>query len=191
MTSYSSSSSAPISRTTVAYRLPDAIPEVDYESFQAQLLPPVDSEGDANVLVHNIVRTLTEEHVIIDGRWAAFPIDPWLCTDEEDVVFSPLAFVVKKIVSHSQIDHREPILEYTTQDREGCRPSAYFTSVHGTTPCDGRHHWRDVFTPVVFKRKDRRNDLQNVSDSTALVLESYSSQYNRTSIRFAGACTRL
>ncbi len=168
ISSFGADYSVQVSCTAVINDLPTTIPCVEYQRLKV-LLPSFGDQGQ----VPEIIEALKEAEVIVDGRWAEFPTDPWKCR-KENTVFSKLFFVIDKIVTHAQpkIQGREPISSYvnrphaipvTSDKAHKKEPDGYFLFLDHTSRTDERHFWRDAVTPAEFKRKDTHTDLQDVS----------------------------
>ncbi|KAI0085339.1 hypothetical protein BDY19DRAFT_996874 [Irpex rosettiformis] len=61
------------SRTAVVNDLPSEVPEVDFTFFQDYIFPPLNDK----IQIQNVIRKLETQKVIVNGRWAAFPLHPW------------------------------------------------------------------------------------------------------------------
>ncbi|KAI0086085.1 hypothetical protein BDY19DRAFT_996268 [Irpex rosettiformis] len=159
------------SRYAVAHDLPDKVPEVDFAFFQDYILPPLNDK----IKIQDVISTLETKKVIVDGRWAAFPSDPWEYASgsggKENTVFSYLADVIKEIISHSGIGDGKAI-DYVSrpnsnlvccceEEKKAARPDGYFLFEDHTERFDARDYWRDILTPAEFKLRDRHEDLQD------------------------------
>ncbi|KAI0088535.1 hypothetical protein BDY19DRAFT_906557 [Irpex rosettiformis] len=159
------------SRTTVVDYLPSEVPEVDFAFFQDYILPPLNDK----IQIQDIIRKLETQKIIVNGRWAAFPLDPWEYAsgsgDKENAVFSHLTSVIKEIISHSGIDD-EKVIHYVSrpnsnlvccyeEDRKAARPDGYFLFEDHTQRFNARDYGRDILTPAEFKLKDNSDDLQD------------------------------
>ncbi|KAI0088534.1 hypothetical protein BDY19DRAFT_906556 [Irpex rosettiformis] len=159
------------SRTTVVDDLPSEVPEVDFAFFQDYILPPLNDK----IQIQNVIRKLETQKVIVDGRWAAFPSDPWEYAsgsgDKENAVFSHLASVIENITSQSGIGD-EKAIDYVSRpnsdlvcccegESKAARPDGYFLFEDHTQRFDARDYWRDILTPAEFKLRDRHEDLQD------------------------------
>lgn len=171
ISSFGADYSVQVSCTAVINDLPITIPCVEYQRLKV-LLPSFGDQGQ----IPEIIEALREAEVIVDGRWAEFPTDPWKCRIE-NTVFSKLFFVIDKIVTHSKpkIQGREPISSYVHRPhaipvssdkahKKDAKPDGYFLFLDHTGRTDERHFWRDAATPAEFKRKDTHADLQDVSN---------------------------
>ncbi|KAI0093431.1 hypothetical protein BDY19DRAFT_923656 [Irpex rosettiformis] len=170
--------SVEVSRNAVASDLGVAIPEVEFEFFKLHILPPLHLSIDIDTIISDLV----DDEIIVNGRWAAFPRDPWTyATDssgvaqreKENEVFAPLATIIREITSSKRTGvHARRALEYESLpdstpvccfDKKGARPDGYFVFNTPNQPAmrfNGRAYWRDLATPAEFKLRDRREDLQ-------------------------------
>lgn len=157
------------SRTAVSKDLPATIPCFQYNVVANHVIPPL----HGNINIPRIIMALVKAKVIVNGRWAPFPTDPWQCKQDEMTVFSGLDNVIQSIVLHSQID-LDATIKYVNRPtdtpvcsdvdhKKGARPDGYFLFLDHSLRRDGRHYWRDLLTPAEFKLEDKHNDLQDAS----------------------------
>ncbi|KAI0093413.1 hypothetical protein BDY19DRAFT_1045616, partial [Irpex rosettiformis] len=170
--------SVEVSRDAVAGNLGSAIPEVDYEFFELHILPPLHSSIDINTVISG----LEDDGIIVNGRWAAFPRDPWTYAaessefqhDKENEVFAPLTTIILEITSSKRTGvHARRALDYESSpksapvccfDKEYARPDGYFVFNTPNQPAmrsNGRPYWRDLASPAEFKLRDMKEDLQD------------------------------
>ncbi|KAI0093394.1 hypothetical protein BDY19DRAFT_990038 [Irpex rosettiformis] len=169
--------SVEVSRDDVTDNFGNAIPEVDYEFFKLNILPPLHPFID----IDTIISDLEDDEFIVNGRWAAFPRDPWtyaidssgLQRKKENEVFAPLTTIIREITSsrRATVSARRA-LDYESSsdsvpvccfDKKDAMPDGYFVFNTPNQPAmrlDGRPYWRDLATPAEFKLRDRKEDLQ-------------------------------
>ncbi|KAI0691277.1 hypothetical protein BC835DRAFT_1547500 [Cytidiella melzeri] len=160
------------SRTAVKDDLGPYIPELPYEFFKDNILPPLHRKANVKGTITRLKKAGVITNAGNSSRWTAFPEDPHKQSDENKV-FAKLASVVNAIFDNSGCPKKqERIVAYESLpdsiplccvDEKLGRPDGYllFKNRFLADREDGRRYWRDIATPAEFKLQDTRDTLQD------------------------------
>lgn len=157
-----------------------SIPEVSYEFFLDSVLPT--PAATSTIDLAKIKDTLVNNGAITDGRWSAFPTDPAKQSVYEDVVFSGLLDVNKRIIDatnlvqpttciFTQKPHESPTSNRVNKTRpDGYRTCGNLDEKRGeqasspTAHCSKEHVcWHDVVEVEEYKKRKSLDDVRDVS----------------------------
>lgn len=167
--------------------------------FFSEILPPLSPSLGANI-VQKVFKQLVDKRVYTKGRWSAFPIDPSEST-RENLFFTGLVTITTAIdaaVSTISKGDVTPTVQLVNDPSRSLvcimrdtksQPDGCFVLPVGQSefPDDPLPHWMDVALAGGCKRKDRFNNLNDVSLIFA-TLSSHIILCNRTSRRCYGTC---
>lgn len=176
------------SRTAILRDLGPCIYELAFEFFKQYILPRIPKR----INLKAVLSKLRKRKIIVGGRWAAFPHDPFEHAGDsvaaeklkEKEVFAKLATIIdaiQKCVS----DYKRPpraTTEYESNpdsppvccfDKKDGKPDGYFVFTGRQSLLDDRRRlWRDIATTAEFKLCDTRENLADVSIVFAICAET-------------------
>lgn len=164
--------------------------EIPHDRFIQTLLPTL-RDG---INIHEVLRKLSDQGTIKDGRLAAFKVKPSKIDDHEDSVFKDeLETLVRDIVQAAKTDDIVPTLEFVHSGKT--TPESKFTS-NDTRPdsfailltCIGMVMWAFLGLIGEVKKTDSpksRHDVRLFFRSRSLLIDSIS----RTTGNYCGVCT--
>jgi hypothetical protein len=158
-------------RRAVVEDLGGSIPQVPLKDFIAHLAPP-QPDFDLEVTVAAL-KADPEGILPYSNRWKSFDTEPKDQGDKEDTIYKPLTDIFNKIVdtiiSNSKLTKDDSLIEFlqnpamapTSNERHNkTRPDGYFVLKDREK---GDISWADVLLSCEYKRKNRLEDLDDVS----------------------------
>ncbi len=183
------------SRTAILRDLGRLVNQLSYELFRVHIFPRIPN----SICLKTILDELVEREVIVDGRWKAFPHDPfeYSCTNskkrrgsidaekrKEKEVFAQLAIIIDAIqecvdeealtLTTTEYESKPDSVPVCCFDEKEGRPDAYFVFSQRflRDRRDGRRLWRDIAATAEFKLLDTQETLKDVRRQCAILCGS-------------------
>jgi hypothetical protein len=165
------------SRTAVLHDIGPGVPEVAFQYFCDHLLPRLHSDVDIKTVINNLQQS---GDITNDGRWKAFPKDPYTYAKNssdlratENKVFGNLTSVIKAIEKHSGVPKKLCTTQYESLphmtpigcfDKKDGKPDGFcLERRQHDLPSRRRYYWRDITAAAEFKLLNTQDALQDVS----------------------------
>ena len=156
------------SRGAVMGDIGSTIPEVEWEFFQTNILPPLRH----NIQVDEVHNQLAGDGSVVNNRWFEFPTDPSRCPDEENNVFAHLWIVIDSIQNaaervYAPLAHQPRTLRYSSQPlleviptyvKKKSKPDGHWV----LWDAEGGLRWTQIAVPSEYKKAKGKTDLHDV-----------------------------